>query len=188
MIIQPRAKFYDRQGDDEQCRSLYSLNDLAENEDGSILDTLFYFWDSVRGGKAAPTVAEFNIETVFGAAFGQKVFTIDTQYENPENFLSLKHPNGSRGPVIGFEGSPIESHPSRIHRDALKSEYETSKSWITPFYHEINQIICGYPRHYMRILLPLADQDGNVVKLAYAIRWKPDLLPRSVPIPKTTDS
>ena len=73
-----RAKFYDRQGDDEQCRSLYSLNDLAENKTARYW-IRFYFWDSVRGGKAAPTVAEFNIETVFGSAFSSSIHNTKTQ-------------------------------------------------------------------------------------------------------------
>ena len=50
------------------------------------------------------------------------------------------------------------------------NEYLRCKERRKPLYHEINQIVCGVVRYYVRVGLPLADTDGNIVKIAYGVR------------------
>jgi len=50
------------------------------------------------------------------------------------------------------------------------NEYLRCKETRKQLYHEINQVVCGVVRHYVRLKLPLADTDGNIVKIAYGVR------------------
>ena len=53
---------------------------------------------------------------------------------------------------------------------ATAMEYNACKHARAPMYHEIEQIIGGVMRHYTRIVLPVADRHGKVVKLYCGFR------------------
>ena len=57
-----------------------------------------------------------------------------------------------------------------MHAQSTMNEYLRCKETRQPFYHEIDQVVCGVVRHYVRLMLPLANTDGNVIKIAYGVR------------------
>ena len=57
-----------------------------------------------------------------------------------------------------------------MHYRACASEYLISIRERVPIYHEIDQAIGDISRHYVRLMLPVVDKMGRVVRLVYAVR------------------
>jgi len=69
-----------------------------------------------------------------------------------------------------MEGTRLGDYPNRMHRDATMAEYQLCKQLRRPLYNEFNQILAGVTRHYRRILMPLLDERGEFVRIAYSFR------------------
>lgn len=169
--FQPLDRLSNREGDDEQCRLLFSLNTFAERERDTVPDMLYYYWDSLRGdGRRIPRLADFRPRQVFGPQANLLIRGVDVRAEDPTHFIMRDHPGGPISPLPnGLEGKPMSAFPCRIHVAATLAEYQLCKTLRRPLYHELFQVACGIPRHYTRILLPLADDSGRVVRLAYGL-------------------
>lgn len=168
----PLHTLHEIHGDDEQCRRQFSLNTFAERERDSVPDILYYYWDALRGdGRRIPRVHDFRPKETFNAAINLYIRSVDVSSEDPGKFLFRDHHGGPINLVPGgLDGKPMSAFPSRIHVNATLAEYDLCKRLGRPLYHELNQVICGMPRHYTRILLPLADDEGRVVRLTYGLR------------------
>jgi len=172
MIIRPLDTLHENDGQDDQSRFLISLNDFAERESGTLLDTIFYYWDALRGdGRELPNVRHFDLRDIFGEASQDSMSAVITKATDPENFVLVNHGTSQLGPFgADLEGKRLCDVPSAIHARASAFEYQQCKSLRRPFYHEVDQVIGGISRHYVRIMLPLVDDRGDVVKIAYGIR------------------
>lgn len=175
MVYRPLEVIHAFDGDDEHCRRQFSLNDFAEMEQNSYLDVLFYYWNALRGdGRELPRVESFCPTGVFGPDVLHWIRGVDTTSENPENFLLRDH--HSSLPALlpnGLHGRPVTDFPSKAHARATLRDYVLCRRLRSPMYHEINQVVCGVPRHYVRLLLPLVDANGRVVRLAYGSVVRP---------------
>jgi hypothetical protein len=69
-----------------------------------------------------------------------------------------------------MEGTRLGDYPNRMHRDATMAEYQLCKQLRRPLNNKFNQILAGVTRHYRRILMPLLDERGDVVRIAYSFR------------------
>ena len=49
-------------------------------------------------------------------------------------------------------------------------EYEHCKHLRRPLYNEIDQVVRGICRHYVRLMLPLIEDKGEITKIAYVTR------------------
>ncbi|MEK9671698.1 MAG: hypothetical protein VW268_04245 [Rhodospirillaceae bacterium] len=67
--------------------------------------------------------------------------------------------------------------PIAMIRDACIREYTFCRDIREPIYSEIIQVLCGFARHYVRLLLPLADGAGRVTRIAYVVRRVTPLTP-----------
>ena len=161
-----------RDGADETCRLLYSLNSFAERESGSPLDTLLFFWEAMRGdGRRLPLVKDFRPDMVFGPNITNWVHAVDTRVDDPANFVMRDHDNNGVVPyTVRMADRRLAEYPRRLHAEGCMREYQMCRILKRPLYHEIDHITAGVARHYMRILLPLADEAGTVVRIAYGIR------------------
>jgi len=171
MQFQPLEILHEVDRDDEQCRIRFSLNDFAEREKASYLDALFYYWSALSGGgRAIPRLADFHPSDVFDSRTCHWIRAIDVSAGRPEGYVVLDHHSKQPAPLPdGMHGRLLTDFPSRMHVEATIREYTQCRNLKLPAYHEINQIVCGVPRHYTRLLLPLADDRGDVVRLAYGV-------------------
>ena len=89
-------------GTDEQCRTFHSIAAFRARERGSSLDTLYYYWDALRGGhQLAPRTDEFHPEHVFGHKVSWMACSVDVHATDPRNFVICDHPGGVLLPVHG---------------------------------------------------------------------------------------
>lgn len=148
------------------------MNDFVEEEDGTFLDTMLYFWEAMREPhQLLPKVSNFRPREVFDPRDLERCHAVDVRPVEPPNFVMREHPGGSVSERYGdISDKPISYFPSKIHAEACGAEYDLCRSIGFPMYHEIDQIVCGYSRRYRRLMLPLTDDGGRVVRLAYVIR------------------
>lgn len=172
MQVQPLDIVRQIDGADEQRRIHFSLNDFAEEEVGTNLDALLYFWQTVRRpGELVPRISAFQPEKVFDKSFITRYHGVDVTPAEAENFIILRHPGGPMSAIHGgMTQKRISEFPSRIHARSCAVEYNLCRSIGFPLYHEIDQIVSGFSRRYRRLMLPLADDDGNIVQLGYGVR------------------
>lgn len=79
--------------------------------------------------------------------------------------------NRHKGVVFGkFEQRAIADYPILDHRIALLSEYDSIRAGRRPRFDEIVQEYGGAARHYKRLILPVADDSGDVTRLWIATR------------------
>ena len=172
MKYKPLEKMHQTDGSDDQSRFLYSMNDFAEREPGTLLDTVHFYWDALSGDRGdLPNVTYFDARDLFGADIPDLVSSVDVRSDDPQNYLMLDHPKSPLGPFGGqMINKRIREFPNKLHREATQKEYLICKQTRRPFYHEIDQVIGGISRHYVRVLLPLMDNSGAVVKVAVVLR------------------
>lgn len=161
-----------RDGADETCRLLYSLNAFAEQEADTRLDAIYFYWDALRGdGRQLPLARDFRPDLAFDRSTMNWVHAVELRDDNPANFVMRDHDNNGVVPfTVRMADRRISDYPRRLHAEGCMREYQMCRILRRPLYHEIDHITAGVARHYTRILLPLADDSGAVVRLAYAIR------------------
>lgn len=154
-------------GDDAQRRTMYAF-DSVESEN-PLMDALQYFWSTLRQiHNGTPRVSEFELNKIAPHAADAFLSWVDVSPDDPRFFLMAAHPD-SPIPGMGAEltGKRLMEIPSSLHAQSTFVEYLRCKQWRTPMYHEIEQIIGGFQRHYYRLLLPLADEKGDVTRIIY---------------------
>lgn len=157
-------------GNDAQRRTMYSIDSINSIErESPMLDMLHYFWSTLRrGANATPLVSSFDIGRIVPQADARFLSWVDSTPEDPRNFIMARHP-ASPIPGMGAEltGKRLGDIPISLHAESIFVEYLRCKRWQTPMFHEIEQIIGGYQRHYYRLLLPLANDKGDVTRIVY---------------------
>ena len=82
-------------GADEQRRSHFPMNDFAEDEYGTLMDTLFYYWQSMRmPGSLTPMVSSFRPREVFSEADMERYHGVDVRPVEAPDFVMREHPDG----------------------------------------------------------------------------------------------
>ena len=172
MIFRPIDVVQDKRWGDEQVRSRYSIETFRKRESDSVMDTFYYYWEAIgQGGNAASNFSNFRPFEVFPSSMVSRISWVETSDPNPENFILRNHCGGAMLSLYGsMEGTRLGDYPNRMHRDATMAEYQLCKQLRRPLYHEFNQILAGIPRHYRRILMPLLNERGEVVRIAYSFR------------------
>lgn len=150
----------------------YSIKAFESIEAGRPIDTLYYYWDALRKGRgAAPQLSDFRPFEIFPDSILKHLSWIDTNDENPENYRLWNHHGGRMEQILGsLEGQYVGAYPNAMHRNASIREYQLCKVLKRPIYHQIDQKMFGACRMYRRMLMPLLDERGNVVRIAYGIR------------------
>ena len=95
----PLSRLYEADGDDEQCRLMYSLNAFAEYEQDTVPDVLFYYWDTIRRGRAIPRLSDFRPKETFSASVNFMIRGVDVASEDPEKFIMRDHHGGPISPL-----------------------------------------------------------------------------------------
>jgi len=150
------------------------MNDGAETH---LLQLLKYYLSLVDG--RPPWVRRFRPETDL-PELGGMVSYIDVAPESPTEFILLGH-QPSPFPGIGQElsGRRVLDHPLMFNAISCVGEYKRSRDAARPEYALIDQSLRSdatdlaafrVRRTFYRLLLPLADLDGRIIKLAYSFR------------------
>lgn len=184
MKFRPINTVHTVEWNDEQYRAQFSIDAFRQIQADSAQDIIFYYWDTLRqGGRIVPALTDFKPFQVFPPSMLNRVSWIDTPGENPENFVIRNHRGGAMFPIYGsVEGHRLGDYPNRMHRRSTVEEYQLCKRLKRPFYHEFVQVLGGGGRSYSRILMPLADENGVVIRIAYVTSPNPLIGLRS-PVP-----
>jgi hypothetical protein len=154
-------------GNDAQRRVMYEIDSIQTNN--SLMDALHYFWSTLSyANNGTPRVSEFDLHKIAPHADDAFLSWVDATPEDPRNYMMARHPD-SPIPGMGLElsGKRLMDIPSSMHAQSTFVEYLRCKKWRTPMFHEIEQIIGGFQRHYYRLLLPLANDKGEVTRIVY---------------------
>ena len=158
---------YESDSLDEQSRILYPLEMLAERESETALGHLFQYWRRRCDGDKPPLEHEFSPREILPPEFIGPVSWLDVTPEDPLNFMFRDHVSTT---LISMADKPLRAVSNRLHMTALAAEYTRCKSFRQPMYHEIDQIIDGISRQYVRLLVPVTDKKARVCRLFSATR------------------
>ncbi|MEX2614906.1 MAG: hypothetical protein WD767_02315 [Alphaproteobacteria bacterium] len=175
----PLESMFETSGFDEQARSRFSMDVFFEREGcGSALWHLYRHWKALpKKQHGLPAASMCNPKPALPRDVAKWIAWIDTTKDDPTQFIIWEHPE-SHIPGMGVElsGKLLNDIPvAQLHISACAIEYLYCKHERIPMYHEIDQILCGYRRQYTRLLVPLADENGNVSRIFYAIRMLSEL-------------
>ena len=86
-----------------------------------MLDTMFYFWNALRGnGASVPLSSQYEPRIIFGEQLPDLLSFVDARADNPENFVMIDHPKSSLDPlstpVRHWVNFPIDCTATRFYR------------------------------------------------------------------------
>lgn len=161
-----------RSGVDHQERLTYSLDVMAGHERGTALSLYYQYWTSRCDRKhRLPILHNFRPKDDLPSEVAQQVSWIDVTLSDPLNYSLHDHPAGICG---DWNHRRIHEHASKLHSKACAMEYFFCRNTRAPVYMHIEQKMRGVEREYSRLLLPLINKSGKVVRLAYAWRFLRD--------------
>lgn len=165
-IIQRR---WEQSGSDQQERLKLSFNTMFPREKDNALRSLFDFWREKQAlsGKT-PRVEDFIYQDNLPESVTRYVCWIDATAENPFNFVTRDHPHLTAFTTLSDHR--IGEHPCLMNVRAVVGEYLHCINTRQPTYFEIDQSFGSIDRHYVRLLLPVAENSDRVTRLVYAVR------------------
>ena len=159
-----------RSGDDHQERLMLSFDKMFGRERHSILGMVHDYWMRKRSNPYdLPSVGEFYPKASLLPETAQAISFIDVSADDPFNYVIRDHPNLTPG-FLDLSDRRIGDSPSKMNVEACAKEYTLCISLRRPLYHEIRQSIREASRGYIRLMLPVVDETGAVVRLFYASR------------------
>lgn len=163
----PMATAYDETGGDFQRRCHYSLTDFdAKEPQTSNLRLLRDLWNRLKEPASPPLIDNFLNNNVIPLKQESELSLIDVSSPSPWFFLFLQHCKSlETGPFVNLEKTHVRDFQCSMHARALMNEYLYAREIGKPIYHEIEIVMSGISRHYMRLILPLADTGGEVTRL-----------------------
>lgn len=169
---QPLETITETIGFDEQTRSLYDISALMDWEHTTPLGEFFRYWRgcpvTLRG---IPPEAHFDPDSNMPASAARWISSVDVRPDNPMQYVIKQQllETGSDAPD-GLSGRRFSDIPNILHAAANAVEFLQCKHEKQPLYFEINQIINGKTRHFMRLMLPVESESQEVETIYYGIR------------------
>lgn len=148
---------------------MLSFAKMFGRERGGPLFTMHDYWQAKCRRHDLPEATDFPPHRPLPPSAASRVSWVDADSEDPFDFMIRNH----RGPTPGlgkFTDHPIGEHPSPMNARSCAAEYLLCIGSRHPIYHEIDQVLGGLVRRYMRLLLPVVDATGTVVRLVYVTR------------------
>ena len=165
-ILQRREE---RSGGDRQERLTLSMAKMFGRERGGPLFTMHDYWQAKCRRHDLPEARDFPPHRPLPPEAARRISWIDMASEDPFDFVLRNH----LGLTPGFEcfsDRRLGDHPSPMNAKSCAAEYLLCVRSRQPIYHEIDQILGGLVRQYVRLMLPAVDATGKVVRLVYVTR------------------
>jgi len=161
-------RLVESEGKDQQERLMLSIDKMLPREQNDAIGQLFEYWRHKSLPNGLPCVNDFDYKSSLSADTLRKVSWADVTAEDPFNFVTHEHVK-----LTAFRDASncrLRDLPSRMHYRACASEYLLSIRMRQPIFHDIDQTVGSISRNYLRLMLPVADENGRVVRLVYAVR------------------
>lgn len=156
-------------GSDYQERLMLSFDQMFGREIDSPLGITYRLWrERCSPVTQMPDINDFDYKQFLPDNVSPYISWIEMRSEDPLNYVLHDHTNQTG--FVNHSDRPIGEHPCRMNGKACAKEYMICVNAAKPFYHEINQSFGTLRRRYTRILLPLSDKGGSIVKMIYGIR------------------
>ncbi len=159
-------------GLDEQLREHYSLDAFRDLEQGTVLGRLYEFWTSLPHSKnGLPVITDEKLRNGVTDDVLHWMSGIDTLSDNPMEYAIRAY--GKRllpEYCNGVADTLVIDIPCLFHAIQLAIECLTCKHERSAAYHVINQTIGGKRSNYTRLLLPVGDANGDVVRIFHIVR------------------
>ncbi len=165
-ILQRR---YEQSRTDRQERLMLSFDKMFAREKGNALWKLHEYWreNASRTGRT-PKIDEFQYKTKLPASVSRYVSWSDVTASDPLNYVTHEHTHQTA--FRDHSNRRLGDHPSPMNAKACAMEYMHCVRTKQPIYFEIDQKFGAISRNMMRLIVPLADQSGNISRLIYAVR------------------
>lgn len=147
--------------------SYYTLDALAENEPfDSLLRLMLGYWNSITRRGRLPRLNDLPPDGAALQRLQGLVTVVDVSSDDPAGFVISKHKK-SNIPLFGqeLENKRLVDFPCRFIGRSLAKEYWGVRQSGAPRYQESEQIVDGFTRQFLRLMLPIADENGKVVKV-----------------------
>lgn len=154
-----RASGWD--GENWQVRTEILPERVCIDQSGTNLAELFWYWQerSMLDGDV-PFIGNFRFP-------GSDLPWVEIAAEDPMNFVIRNHPSGATG---NWSDIRLAEHPVSMHGQSCAFEYQDCKMRRTPTFVRIEQHILGVDRDYVKLTVPVADKNGDVVQVFYGVQ------------------
>ncbi len=161
-------RLVETEGQDQQERLMLSIDKMLPREQNNAIGQLFEYWRFKSLPNGLPCVTDFDYKSALSPETLRNISWADVTAEDPFNFITREHVK-----LTAFQDASnrrLRDLPSRMHYRACASEYLLSIKMRQPIFHDIDQSVGSISRNYLRLMLPIADESGRVIKLVYAVR------------------
>ncbi|NKB57901.1 MAG: hypothetical protein GKS00_16380 [Alphaproteobacteria bacterium] len=160
---------YEESGTDQQERLMLSFDKMFSRERDTALGDLFSYWRlKCAGTSNLPNMNEFSSRSLLPQSARRFTSWLETETSNPLGFVLRNHPKLT---AFGDHSNHrLGELTFKMNAKAIIKEYLYCKSLQRPLYHEIEQTVESNSRHFVRLLLPVVDDSGDVTRLVYAVR------------------
>ena len=172
-MYKPLETLRETVGFDEQTRSLYSMDAFSDWEKGTFLHDLYDYWKNFPViASGLPHMDSCRPKSALPHMVAERICCIDTSADNPLDYIVREHAaNALPGFGVELSGRPLCDRPELdMDTTACAIEFMSCKLERKPLYHEIDQLLGGLKRHYMRLMLPVQNDAGEVDLIYFAIR------------------
>lgn len=132
------------------------------------LKSVYEYWQSHKPADGQlPTLTDLNYRRDLENDLIGLIGRLDVSPANPMAFHVDDTPE-----IDGFssmKGLTLNEHPFFAHAVSTATDFMYCKFQRTPGFYEINQCSGELNRHYVRLMLPVADETGDVVCVLYVV-------------------
>ncbi|NKB59336.1 MAG: hypothetical protein GKS00_23685 [Alphaproteobacteria bacterium] len=156
------ARTSDWEGESWQVRTEIMPERVCIDQRDTDLAELFWYWqERLMLEDGVPSIENFRFP-------GSDLPWIELEPEDPMRFVIRNHPaNAATGDWSNFR---IAEHPVSMHAQCCAFEYLDCKERQEPTFIHIDQKILGVHRTYAKLMVPVADKNGAIIRAYYAVR------------------
>lgn len=148
--------------DNHQTRIWVDTERAAVDHSGTDIASMFRYWrERALLEDGIPTLANFNPPI-------ERTPWLDVTAENPLSYKLHNHPAGVCG---DWDSKRLAEYPVPMHAKSCALEYYRCKTLKSPVYIHIQQKMLAVEREYAKVLLPIADEAGDITRVIYAWRF-----------------
>lgn len=149
-------------GENWQVRTEIKPEQVCIDQRGTDLAELFWYWQErsmLENG--VPSIESFRFP-------GSDLIWVELESDDPMRFIIRNHPVNAT--IGNWSNTRLEEHPIAMHAQSCAFEYLDCKERKKPTFIQVDQRILGIHRIYTKLMVPIADKNGAIVRAYYAVR------------------